>query len=128
MNHFVPAVIMAVGYSHDIATALLAVSGATLWIISAVYPTNGTSDTARYLSRIFENVSLLGKYALIWIFAAGIPRILFYVEYEWSTAAGDLQLVAVIIKHMVIFLVVGTGLFFWSRLGKKVKLTLQQGG
>lgn len=129
MNHLAPSIIMAVNYSHDIATALLAVSGAALWIISASYPAGAGAATAGYFTRVYRNVTRLAKFSLWWILAAGVPRIIFYTEYEWSTQAGDLQVVAIIIKHIVMFLLVGTGLFFWARLGKKVKqLTVRQGG
>ncbi len=124
-----PAVIMAATYSHDIATALLAVSGATLWIMSAYFPTNAAPGTARYCIAAYQNVTKLAKYSLWWILGAGVPRIVFYTDYEWSSKAGELQVVAIIIKHIVMFLLVGTGLFFWNRLGRKVKqLTLQHGG
>jgi hypothetical protein len=53
---------------------------------------------------------------------------LFYTQYEWSDAAGDLQVIAIIIKHVVMFLLVGTGLFYWSKLAKRVKqLQLKHG-
>jgi hypothetical protein len=129
MDHLAAAVIMTISYSHDIATALLAVSGAALWMISAFYPANAGPGTAKYFTAIYANVTALAKYSLWWILVAGVPRIAFYTDYEWATQAGDLQVVAIIIKHVVMFLLVGTGLFFWARLGKKVRqLTLQQGG
>ena len=120
---------MTISYSHDIATALLAVSGAGLWMISAFYPAQEGPGTGRYFIAIYKNVTRLAKYSLWWILVAGVPRIIYYTEYEWTDRAGDLQVVAIIIKHIVMFLLVGTGLFFWARLGKKVRqLTLQQGG
>lgn len=116
-----PVVIMAVNYSHDIATALLAVSGATLWMLWATFPSGAGSATMRYFTRVYEKVSRLAKYSLWWILAAGVPRIIFYTEYEWSREAGDLQVVAIIIKHIVMFLLVGTGIFYWTRLDRKIK-------
>ena len=68
----------------------------------------------------------MAKYSLIYILVAGVPRVIFYEEYEWSRIAGDLQIVAIIIKHVVMFLLVGTGFYFWIKLGKKVRLLKQE--
>lgn len=125
----IPAVIMTVNYSHDIATAMLAVSGAALWIISYAYPGEAGPETGRYFIRIYRSITRLAAYSLFWILAAGVPRIVFYNQYEWSESAADLQIIAIIIKHIVMFLLVGTGIFYWSKIGKKVKqLNLRQGG
>ncbi len=124
----IPAVIMAVNYSHDIATALLAVSGAALAILWATFPADAGSATTLYAAEIYHNVTRLAKYSLWWILAAGVPRIIFYTEYEWSRRAGDLQVIAIVIKHIVMFLLVGTGLFFWARLSKKVNAASRRTG
>jgi len=121
MNSLVPAVVMSISYSHDIASALLAICGVAMWLIAANYPAEASPETEQYFIRIYHGISRMAKDSLIWIVVAGVPRIYFYTEYEWSTAAGDLQLVAVVIKHIVIFLIVGSGVYFWSRLGKKVR-------
>lgn len=123
-----PILIMTINYSHDIATALLAASGAALWMLSTHYPAAATPDTERFFMNAFHGITRLAKYSLIWILLAGVPRITAYREYEWADSAGDLQVVAIIIKHVVMFLLVGTGLFYWAKLGRKVKeLKLKSG-
>ena len=112
---------MVNNYSHDIATAFLAVSGATMWILSKEHQDTEDAEAETYFVKIYRSVTSIAKYSLIWILLAGIPRIIFYRQYEWSDMAGNLQVVAIIIKHIVMFLLVGAGLFFWSRLDKKVK-------
>ena len=118
--------IMSITYSHDIATAILAVSGATMWILSRNYQISENAQTENYFIRAYQSVTKMAKYSLIYILVAGVPRVIFYKEYEWSSIAGDLQIVAIIIKHVVMFLLVGTGFYFWIKLGKKVRL-LKQG-
>ena len=113
---------MTTNYSHDIATALLAVTGATMWILSRRYPSPDDADMAVSFIRVYHSVTKLAKISLIWILVAGVPRILFYMRFEWSEMAGDLQIVAVVIKHVVMFALVGTGLLHWSRLAKKVRV------
>lgn len=129
METVLPVVIMTINYSHDIATALLAVSGAALWIISRSYAEVRGTANVFYFIEVYRGITRLAKYSLIWILAAGVPRIIFYREYEWASQAGDLQVVAIIIKHIVMFLLVGTGIYHWSRLARRVqKLKLQYGG
>lgn len=120
---------MIVTYSHDIATATLAVSGISLWILWLQVRNNGTGNARQY-EGTYLSMTRLAKYSLIWILVAGVPRTFFYKEYEWASQAGDLQVVAIIIKHIVMFLLVGIGLFFSARISRKLKQTIvqQQGG
>ncbi len=114
-------VVMTISYSHDIATALLASSGAALWMLDRHYPSPASPGAERYFLKTFSGITRLAAYSLIWILAAGVPRVLFYREYEWADAAGDLQIVAIVIKHVVMFLLVGFGIFYWAKLGKRAK-------
>jgi len=111
---------MVTGYSHDIATAFLAVSGFSLIMLYYMRPEGSSPDLIAFYSGICHKVTLAAKLSLAWILLAGVPRTIFYREYEWSEAAGDLQIVAIIIKHVVMFLLVGTGLFFWNRLSGRL--------
>lgn len=114
-------IMMTINYSHDIATALLAASGAALWLLSRNYPADATPDTERYFAATYRSVSRIARDSLYYIVIAGVPRVFFYMQYEWSDLAGDLQIVAVVIKHVVMFLLVGTGIYFWIKLGRKVR-------
>ena len=114
-------VLMTINYSHDIATALLAASGAALWLLSRNYPADASPATERYFAGTYRSITRMAKDSLAYILIAGIPRVVFYMRYEWSDLAGDLQIVAVVIKHIVMFLIVGAGIFFWIKLGRKVK-------
>lgn len=113
--------LMTINYSHDIATALLAASGAALWLLSRNYPADAAPETERYFASTYRSVSRVAKASLVYILIAGVPRVVFYMRYEWSDLAGNLQIAAVVIKHIVMFLVVGTGIYFWVRLGRKVR-------
>jgi len=112
---------MSLNYSHDIATAVLAVSGAVLWILSRHMPEQSTGAAVQYFVGVFRRISRLGKISILYILAAGVPRVIFYMDYEWTDMAGDLQVIAIIIKHIVMFLLVGSGLYFWTGLNRKMK-------
>ena len=116
--------IMANNYSHDIATALLAVSGLSLWIITKNYPDSGKkTDKGVDLCYLSANkaVTKLAKYSLAWVLLAGVPRVIFYKSYEWSSAAGELQVAAILFKHVMMFTLVGLGLYFWFRIRGRLR-------
>lgn len=121
MQPAVHVVLMTINYSHDIATALLAVSGASLWMLSRHLPADATPATERFFIGAYRGITRIAKDSLYWILLAGVPRVVFYMQYEWSDLAGDLQIVAVVIKHIVMFLLVGTGAYYWIKLGKEVR-------
>lgn len=121
MSPFSTALIVTNNYSHDIATALLFVSGIMMWILSNEFSATKDGESELYFIGLHRNVTGLAKYSLIWVLAAGVPRITFYKEFEWSDMAGDLQIIAIIIKHIVMFLLVGTGIYYWHRLNRKAK-------
>ncbi len=112
---------MTISYSHDIATALLAASGVGLWMLDHFRPEPATPGEEHFFLNAFRGVSRLAKYSLLWILIAGVQRILAYRKYEWADSAGDLQIIAIVIKHIVMFLLVGVGLFYWAKLRKKTK-------
>jgi hypothetical protein len=113
--------LISINYSHDIATALLAASGAAMWLLARCYPDDASPAVERFFLASHRGVTRIAKDALYYIVLAGIPRVFFYMRYEWSDLAGDLQIVAVVIKHIVMFLLVGTGIYYWTRLGRRVK-------
>lgn len=120
MNSVLPIMLMVNNYSHDIATAFLAVSGITMWILSQGYQASDSKDSEFLFISAYESIKKIARYSLEWIIIAGIPRIIFYKQFEWSHMAGDLQVVAIVIKHIVMFLIVGMGLYYWVKLNKKV--------
>jgi len=114
--------LMTNNYSHDIATAFLAASGTTMWLISKGYPIVETKDkeVALLFIHVYQSTRRIARYSLEWIIIAGIPRIIFYKQFEWSSMAGDLQVIAIGIKHIVMFLLVGMGVYYWVKLNKKI--------
>jgi hypothetical protein len=118
MKHIV---LMTLNYSHDIATALLAVSGVAMWLLSKNYPAGASRATEQYFIAAYRSITRIAKDSLYYIVIIGIPRVVFYLQYEWSDLAGDMQVVAVVIKHIVMFLLVGSGIYFWVKLGRQVK-------
>ncbi len=113
--------IMLNNYFHDVATALLAASGVTMWIVARHYERFRGPDTLPYFISLYRGITRLAKFSLYWILIGGVPRTIFYKDLEWSNAAGKGQVPALIAKHILAFVIVGTGAYFWIKLNRKIQ-------
>jgi hypothetical protein len=108
-------------YFHDVATALLIASGIAMWVIVKKYGNNNQQDVTEYFLNIYKSITFLAKFSVAWIIIGGIPRTIFYTEFEWANAAGKGQIPALIVKHILAFLFVGSGAYLWFKLSSRVK-------
>ncbi len=120
MSNTIKTIVILSNYSHDIATAFLFISAVGLYLLSKVMRQAKTGQDRETLVFLFRKLTLLSKYSLGWVLLAGVPRVIFYKQLEWSLMAGQMQVVAIIIKHIFMFILVGTGIVHWRRLSKKM--------
>jgi hypothetical protein len=121
MKPLVDVLITVANYSHEIATAFLAVSVLAMWDLARRCPDSGDPDLERYYIRVFVRITRMAQYALCWILLTSLPRTLYYAKYEAFNAAGDLRVVVIGIMHGVMIVLLAAGLYYWWRLAKKVK-------
>lgn len=121
MSPALGVLIMMNNYFHDVATALLFAGGAAMWIIVKRFGDNSDAAVGRYFVGIYESMTRLVHVAVIWIILGGIPRTIFYTRFEWANAAGKGQVPALIVKHILMFILVGSGAYFWIKLHRRVK-------
>ncbi len=122
MSSGLGVVIMMNNYFHDVATALLAASGIVVWIIVKRYfSSEKGQETTEYFLKIYRSTTKLARFSLAWIIIGGIPRTIFYAEFEWANAVGKGQVTALIVKHIFAFAFVGTGAYMWMMINRKVK-------
>ncbi len=122
MSPLLGVFIMMNNYFHDVATALLAASGVVIWVIVKRYDSAAkTQETTEYFLRIYKSSTKLAKISLAWILIGGIPRTIFYKEFEWANAAGKSQVPALIVKHILVFIFVATGAYVWIKINRRVK-------
>lgn len=113
--------IMMNNYFHDVATGLLASSGFALWIMMKKYGETEDRATTEYFLRIYGGMTRLARFSLYWILLGGIPRTIFYRDFEWANAVDHAQVPAIIVKHIFVFAFVGTGVHLWLKFNKRVK-------
>ncbi len=107
-------------YLHDVATALLLSSGIAMWLMLRRLDDAPATATADYFLRIHRGMTRLAQFSLLWIIIGGIPRVIFYKDFEWANAAGKGQVPALIVKHIVAFICVGSGIYVWVRIRKRI--------
>jgi hypothetical protein len=113
--------IMMNNYFHDVATALLLASGITMWVIYRKLGAATEESATDYFLRLYQSITRLAKFSLVWIVIGGIPRTLAYREFEWANAVGKSQVPALIVKHILAFIFVGTGAYIWIKLSRRVR-------
>ncbi|MHB8846738.1 MAG: hypothetical protein ACYC7L_18565 [Nitrospirota bacterium] len=126
MSPIFGVVLMMNNYFHDVATALLLASGVALWIIMQRLGTTTDEAVLRYFLSLHQGMTRLAKVALIWIVLGGIPRTIFYTEFEWANAAGKGQIPALMVKHVLFFLFVGVGAHLWVKINRQARTIREQ--
>jgi hypothetical protein len=113
--------IMMNNYFHDVATALLAASAVALVALLRLHErAGGGPDAARLFLDMHRTMARLARFSLAWIVLGGIPRTIWYADFEWANAAGRGQVAALAVKHVVAFALVVAGAVLWRRLGRRV--------
>lgn len=113
--------IMMNNYFHDVATGLLMVSAAAIWLIMKKLDPSRNRETTEYFLRIYAGMTKLARIALIWILLGGVPRTIFYRSFEWANAVEHAQVPAIIVKHVLAFTFVALGVRMWIKFEKQVK-------
>ena len=121
MSPLLGVMIMMNNYFHDVATALLFAGGAAMWVILKRYDEIPDKAVDRYFLRIYDSMAKIVHVAVVWIVLGGIPRTIFYTRFEWANAAGKGQIPALIVKHILMFILVGGGAWLWVKLNRRVK-------
>lgn len=121
MREYLPIIIMMNNYFHDMATAFLAVSAITFIGINKWIKQDGLEKNKKLLEKIFKFFSRIALFTIAWIVVGGVPRVIFFKRYEWWDAASKGIISALIVKHVVMFVLVGGGIYLWLRIRKTIK-------
>ena len=121
MSQSFGVILMMNNYFHDVATALLLSSGIALWVMLRRLDDRAGEPVLRYFLRLHQAMTRLAKLSLVWIVLGGIPRTIYYTEFEWANAAGKGQVPALLVKHVLFFLFVGAGAHVWLKIRKRVR-------
>ena len=113
-------IIMLNNYFHDLATALLMTSGVVVYYFAKAAEDTNDQAVIKYFTDSYRRLTILGRGAFVWIIVAGVFRLINFQEFEWAQAVGKNMVPVLIMKHVLIFGLVGGGLYFWRKLNQKV--------
>ncbi len=113
--------LMINNYCHDIATAMLMASGITMWIIMRRLEDTGSPEGLSLLLSLYQRISKIVTFSLIWIAAGAVPRILTFSSFELNVAVTDNRLPGLMARHIVSFAMTLAGAYLWISLIKRVK-------
>lgn len=112
--------VMMNNYFHDLASGLLLCSAVIMLALLKGLRGNPSAGALELYFFIYEKMSCFAKFSFIWILLGGVVRVAAYRSYEWSDAAGRGQIPALIGKHIFFTILIGSGVFYWIKLKRKV--------
>lgn len=98
-------------YFHDLATGVFVGCAVTLWAISRSMRVD--PDRRIALEPAYAALTRALWISVAWIILGGVPRTIFFPEYEFIPALGKAIVPALILKHVVMFSAVGLGIAAW---------------
>ncbi|MBI3752739.1 MAG: hypothetical protein HY266_01675 [Deltaproteobacteria bacterium] len=113
--------VMLNNYFHDFATALVVVCTYGMLLMVRYAEKNGGEDSKRMVLALYPKMMHLTGGSVVFVFMAGIVRTFTYKEFEWHDAVATGQVPALIIKHIILFILFAYGIYLWAAVHKKVK-------
>lgn len=118
-----PAVTVAVimnNYFHDVATAFLFASALIMWgLVRRAERTGGAAVEGLRCARPMLTKLAIG--ALAWIVVGGIPRTIFFTRVEYDPGKVPGLVVALGVKHALMFTAVAVGVWLWRRADRLLR-------
>lgn len=99
-------------YFHDLATGVFFGCALTLWAVSRSVSADPARATA--LLPIYRSLTRALWVSVGWILIGGVPRTVYFPDYEFVPALGKGIIPALIVKHVVMFAAVSLGVAAWA--------------
>ena len=107
-------------YLHDVATAVL-LSSAVIFYVLARQAQRGGEGERRAFGRAYRTLTRFAWGALAWIVIGGIPRTIFFTQYEFIPADDKGIITDLVIKHVLLVSAVIAGSIMWLRMKKSIE-------
>lgn len=121
MQSFIAVLVMLNNYFHDFATAMVVVSSYIMLLMVRYAERNGSRDIREMVLAVYPKMLHVTAGAFIFLIFAGVIRTFTYKEFEWMEAAGRGQVIALMIKHAILFVLFGYGIYLWGIVRKRIK-------
>ena len=118
---FIDLLVILNNFLHDLAAAMWFCGSITLFLIVRQSEKLKPQTFNTFAKDLFHQVKRITNYSLAVIFLGGIVRALNYQKYEWVEALGRGQVTLLIIKHILLFGIVITGIYIQFQLSGKIQ-------
>ncbi len=122
----ISVLVMLNNYFHDFATSLVVVSTFGMLSLIKFLEAKGGDDSKNIILALYPKMVHMAGASVIFVFVAGIVRAFTYKEYEWNHAVQSGQVLALMVKHVILFILFGYGMYLWLKVHKKVVLIRKQ--
>lgn len=112
--------IMMNDYFHDFATAIFLTCTYAMLLLVRYVEDKGTEAKGLVVG-IYPKMLHVNAGAVIFLFMAGIVRAFTYKDYEWANAVGNGQVPALIVKHILLFVLFFYSVYLWVWVHKKIQ-------
>ena len=112
MNPVLSVLLIINNYFHDVATAVLLAGAVIMYVLGRSAERGGEAERAA-LKRVYPLLTRFEQGAIAWIVLGGIPRTIFYNQLEYPVAEYKGLLVALGVKHALMFAAVIAGVVLW---------------
>lgn len=114
--------VMLNNYFHDFATALVVVCTYGMLFMVRYAEKKGGEDSKQMVLALYPKMVHLTGGSVVFVFIAGIVRAFTYKEFEWNNAVESGQVLALTIKHIILFILFTYGIYLWVVVHKRVNV------
>lgn len=107
-------------YFHDVATAFLFASALVMLVMYSSAKKGGEAEVAA-LARMRPKLTAIANGAIAWIVIGGVPRTIFYNTLEYPVAEHKGLLLALGVKHGLMFSLVIAGVVLWTMVRRLLR-------
>jgi hypothetical protein len=121
ISQTVAILLMLNNYVHDVATGLLLISA--LWIgwSAKSMGDDPTPAVVEAFRRTYLRSLRFFWTSLLLIVGTGIVRTINFMRFEWFPALGKGLIPILVLKHVLIFTILGAGIYAWVQLRRRLR-------
>jgi len=113
--------LMLNNYVHDVATGLLLISALWLGWSARDLGEAPCGETLGVFKRSYKRCLRFVWGSVAVIVATGVVRTVTFMDFEWQPALGKGLVPVLVLKHVLIFTMLGVGIYAWVRLRQRLK-------
>ncbi|MEK6607601.1 MAG: hypothetical protein AABZ30_08075 [Myxococcota bacterium] len=121
MSQTVGILVMLSNYVHDVATGLLLLSALWLGWSARDLGDRPGPETVHVFRRSYRRCLRFVTGSIGVIVATGVVRALFFQRVEWFPALGRGLVPVLVVKHVLIFTMLGVGAYAWVQLRRRLR-------